>query len=119
VRYPHGRKSEHRAELEPGAGPVRMVAAGGVDQEHVGQLGQRADCGFQELALPESEQARLVRRTRVTGHHRHATVDARGRPRRVARLAGAAFPTGEAEEDAADSRLSLESPRRGREPAQP
>jgi hypothetical protein len=53
-------------KLEREAGPARMIAAGGVDQEHVGQLRQRAHGGFQERALPKGEQPRLVRRARVT-----------------------------------------------------
>jgi hypothetical protein len=110
---------EHRAELEREAGSARMVAAGRVDQEHVRRFRQRVDGGFQKFALPEGEQARLVRHARMTWHHCRCWADTRGCPRRVACLAGAAFPTGEADEDGTDLRFRLESPRCRPERGQP
>ena len=110
VRDADGRELEHGAELECEACSARMVAAGRVDQQYVRRLRQRANRGFQECALAEPEQARLVRCARMTWHHRRASIDPRGCPRRIARLARAPFPAGEADEDAADLGLQLESP---------
>ena len=110
VRDPDGREVEQGAELEREAGSARMVAASCVDEEYVRHVWQRANSGFQECALAEGEQARLVRRSRMTWHHCRNSAEGRCCPRRVACLAGAALPAGEADEDAADSRVRLESP---------
>ena len=66
VRDTDRRELEHCAEVEREAGSARMVAAGRVDQEHIRPLRQRANGGFQECALAESKQARLVRAARMT-----------------------------------------------------
>jgi len=96
-----------------------MVAPGRVDQKHVRQLWQGANGGFEECALAEGEQARLVRRACTACQHRRAPADARGCPRPVADLAGAALPAGEADEDAADLHVRRESPRCRSERGQP
>lgn len=119
VRYAHGRELEHRPELERQARSTRMITAGCIDEQHVRQLRQRAKGGLQECALAESKQAWLVRRTRITGHQCRASVDARGRPSRIARVARAALPAGEADEDAADPRPRPEAPRRRPERGEP
>ena len=115
-----GRELEHRAELEREACSARrMVAPGRVDQKHVRQLWQGANGGFKECALAEGEQARLVRRACTACQHRRAPADARGCPRPVADLAGAAFPAGEADEDAADLHVRRAPPRCRSERGQP
>jgi hypothetical protein len=96
-----------------------MVAPGRVDQKHVRQLWQGANGGFKECAFAEGEQARLVRRACTARQHRRAPADARGCPRPVADTTGAAFPAGEADEDAADLHVRRESPRCRSERGQP
>jgi hypothetical protein len=115
VRDADGRELKHRAELEREAGSARMVATGRVGQEHVRRLLQGANGGFQERAFAEGEEARLVWRARMTSHHSRLSSDARGRPRRVADVAGARVPADETDEDAADPHAPPESPGRRRE----
>jgi len=55
VRNAHGREVQHSAEVEGQAGSARVVAAGGVDQEHVRRLRQCAYRGFEQGALAQRE----------------------------------------------------------------
>ncbi|MBO0709094.1 MAG: hypothetical protein J2P44_12095, partial [Candidatus Dormibacteraeota bacterium] len=47
----------------------RMVAPGGVDQEHVGPHGERAHGPLQQRPFTQREQARLVRSSQPAGYH--------------------------------------------------
>ena len=55
-----GRDAEHGAELEREPGTARMVAAGGVDEQHVGKLLEPAHRRLEQRALAQGEHARLV-----------------------------------------------------------
>jgi hypothetical protein len=50
-----GWEVEHRAEVERESGSARVVATGGVDQEHVRRLRQRAYGSFEQGALAQRE----------------------------------------------------------------
>jgi hypothetical protein len=75
--------------------------------------GKGSEGGFQQRPLSEGQQPWLVRCARSAGYDHRLAVDTRGCPRRVARVAGAGAASGEADEDAADSRAGLEAPRLG------
>src|SRR5919108_5800337 len=49
------REVEHRAEVEGEARAARVVAARGVDQEHIGRLRECAHCRFEESAFAKGE----------------------------------------------------------------
>jgi hypothetical protein len=107
----HGREIEDLAEVEGEAGAAGMVSAGGVDQEGIRLRSECAHGGFEQSSLSESQPSRLVRRARSAGYDDRLPADAGRRPGRVARVAGAGAASGEADEDAADSRVGLEAPR--------
>ncbi len=110
---------EHRAEVERKAGVPRVVAAGRIDEQHVGTRGERGD-GLREcVAFAQREPPRLVRGTRTHGHRDRAEqpvsglLDERGaRPSPVARLPRALLAPREGEEAARrDQRLGRLPPR--------
>jgi hypothetical protein len=107
-----GWEIEDLAEVEGEAAAAGMVSAGGVDQEDIRLRGKGSHGGFEQMSLSEGQQPRLVRCARSAGYDDRLAVDTRGRPGRVARVARAAAASGEADEDAANSRAGLERPRR-------
>jgi hypothetical protein len=112
VRDAHRREVQHCTEVEGEAAAAGMVSAGGVDQEDIRLRGKGSHGGFEQMSLSEGQQPRLVRCARSAGYDDRLAVDTRGRPGRVARVARAAAASGEADEDAANSRAGLERPRR-------
>jgi hypothetical protein len=101
-------------EREPGS--ARMVTTGCVHEEYVGRLAEAAHSVFEQPAFAQREQARLVRRARLTRDDGMRTDpalvhdDGGGRPARIAGLSRTRLPADEADEAAAHNGLALRPP---------
>lgn len=84
IGNPHGGKIQNRPEMEGEPSPSRMIAAGGVYEQHLGPLGKRSDHRLQQRSLTKGEQPGLVRCRRPpfdNGPHRPSPWAQEGRRR--------------------------------------
>ena len=127
VRDADRRQAEHVAEVEGEAGAPRMVAAGGVDDQHVRAVGEAVDRVLQRRAGAQREQAGLVGAAGLVLDRHDLRLLAglqqrRGGPRGVARVALAGLVGGEADEAAGDAQIGRgpdATARAARRPAAP
>jgi hypothetical protein len=64
VGYADRGEFEHRSEVNRETSPARMVSSGRVDEQDVDRRAESSNGAFEQGAFAQSQQTRLVRRTR-------------------------------------------------------
>jgi hypothetical protein len=67
MRDAHRGEVKDGAEMERQAGPARMIPAGRIDEQHIGECTKLSHRGLEQRAFAEREQSGLVRRTCDSG----------------------------------------------------
>jgi len=107
IGHANSRHAARRAQVERQAGAARMVAAAGVDDDHVGRPDEAPQCSGEEPALAQCKQPRGVRCVELTAHNHgvedRAVLEHDGcHPGRIARSADSLPATRRGDEHTAD-----------------